>query len=81
MKVGDLVVLSKKGENIRMNSLIMCFCSYGFISKYPTPLNLGLLNVVWFKKDGTPYQDVRHSGYALGDMHYRYELKYLRKKS
>ena len=52
MKVGDLVMLSSAGRKLNMNSDLVDNASYGMVVGNKTQVRV--INVRWFKKDGTP---------------------------
>ena len=53
MKVGDLVMLSSAGRKLNMNSDLVDNASYGMVVGKERH-NIKVINVRWFKKDGTP---------------------------
>ena len=74
MKVGDLVTLSSAGRKLHMNSDIVEDASYGMVVGRESH-NSKIINVRWFKKDGTLLYDWRDPRNL-----YRWELKKFKKK-
>jgi len=73
MKVGDLVMLSSAGRKLNMNRDLVDDASYGMVVGNETQIRV--LNVRWFKKDGTPLYPQRTPRNL-----YRWELKRFKKK-
>ena len=73
MKVGDLVMLSSAGRKLNMNRDLVDDASYGMVVGNETRIRV--INVRWFKKDGTPLYPQRTPRNL-----YRWELKRFKKK-
>ena len=76
MNVGDLVTLSSAGRKLNMNSDIVENASYGMVVGKESH-NSKVINVRWFKKDGT----LLYSWMKQPRNLYRWELKKFKKKN
>jgi len=74
VKVGDLVMLSSAGRKLNMNRDLVQEAKYGMVVGNKD-IDIKVLNVRWFKKDGTPLYPKRTPRNL-----YRWELKRFKKK-